>query len=391
MRSTKLAVLVAALALGVHPATRAQTAKAGAATPQAHTLPPISYTCPMHREILEDAKGTCPHCKMSLVPVRLDSVWTCATRPLAVVSGGPGRCPIDGTPLVQVTAAVSWRCPQGGEESVSPGTCPGGAPMQKTYASRAHGNHNPQHGGLFFMAADNTHHLEGVYLPAGVFRLHLYDEFTMPLATVKSVQATLTVKDSRTGKNAAFSLERTGRHLEAAIGKRPLPAEMFANVTFTSGGKDNRFDFTFPEYSKDPHAPSAATMTNVAPAPAAASEGPSEIDAALVPLPIPDTVSEMLAQLTTRSDQIRWFIDKGAFAAIYVPAFQAKDLALALDGHTNELTFERRKAAEPAIATLVRSAYLLDAVGDIGNKQQISWAYATFVEAAHDLRSAFAP
>ena len=107
------------------------------------------------------------------------------------------------------------------------------------------------------------------------------------------------------------------------------------------------------------------------------------------PVPIPDTVPEMLAQLRTRTDQIRTFIDKGAFAAIYVPAFQAKDLALALDEHKHELTPERRKVAEPAISKLVRSAYLLDAFGDIGNKQQISEAYAKFVEAANDIHASF--
>jgi hypothetical protein len=109
----------------------------------------------------------------------------------------------------------------------------------------------------------------------------------------------------------------------------------------------------------------------------------------LVPLPIPDTVPEMLAQLKTRTEQIRSFIDKGAFAAIYVPAFQAKDLALALDEHKGELTPAGRKLAEPAIAKLVRSAYLLDAFGDIGNKQQISEAYAKFMEAEKDIHAAF--
>jgi hypothetical protein len=122
------------------------------------------------------------------------------------------------------------------------------------------------------------------------------------------------------------------------------------------------------------------------PAPTAASSG---IDPALVPLPIPDTVPEMLAQLKTRTEQIRSFIDKGAFAAIYVPAFQAKDLALALDEHKGELTPANRKIAEPAIAKLVRAAYLLDAFGDIGNKQQISDAYTKFVEAETDIRAAF--
>ena len=152
----------------------------------------------MHPEILDDKRGICPICKMDLVPIRLDSVWTCATRPLAVIQNGPGRCPIDGTALVQVTAAVSWSCPGGGQESVSPGTCLDGSPMQKKYASRAHGNHNPQHGGLFFMASDNTHHLEGAYLSSGVFRMYLYDEFTKPqkLAEIKGTKATLIVKDA---------------------------------------------------------------------------------------------------------------------------------------------------------------------------------------------------
>jgi len=112
-------------------------------------------------------------------------------------------------------------------------------------------------------------------------------------------------------------------------------------------------------------------------------------DPALVPLPIPDTVPEMLAQLRARTDQIRSFIDKGSFASIYVPAFQAKDLALALDARKQELPPDRRRIAEPAIARLVRSAWLLDAFGDIGNKQQITEAYAKFVEAANDIQAAF--
>jgi hypothetical protein len=124
------------------------------------------------------------------------------------------------------------------------------------------------------------------------------------------------------------------------------------------------------------------------PAPTAALSG---IDPALVPLPIPDTVPEMLAQLKTRTEQIRSFIDKGAFAAIYVPAFQAKDLALALDEHKGELTPAKQKIVEPAIAKLVRAAYLLDAFGDIGNKQQISDAYTKFVEAEADIHAAFPP
>jgi hypothetical protein len=396
----RFAALLLAFALVAGPAV-SQTAKPVPPAGSTEKLPPLSYTCPMHPEILEDKGGTCPICKMDLVPIRLDSVWTCGTKPLAVVRDAPGRCPIDGTTLVQVTAAVSWTCAGGTEESTSPGTCADGSPKTKTFALRAHGNHNPQHGGLFFMASDNTHHLEGAYLASGTFRMYFYDEFTKPqtLANVKSYKATLMVKDARTGKETPYSLVRSGRYLQASIGKLPFPAEMYASVKFSPGGKDNRFDFTFPAYSKEPHAVGGPTMTNAAPASttplvetiptATAAAASAGIDPALVPLPIPDTVPEILAQLTTRTDQIRAFIDKGTFAAIYVPAFQAKDLALALDEHKGELTPERRKVAEPAISKLVRSAYLLDAFGDIGNKQQISEAYARFVEAEKDIRAAF--
>ena len=111
MRSA--AALLIAVALAVIPA----------AAPQTEKLPPLSYTCPMHPEILENTTGICPICKMDLVPIRLDSVWTCGTKPLAVVRDAPGRCPIDGTALVQVTAVVSWTCPGGADESASPGSC----------------------------------------------------------------------------------------------------------------------------------------------------------------------------------------------------------------------------------------------------------------------------
>ena len=253
------------------------------------------------------------------------------------------------------------------------------------------------------MGADNTHDLEGTYLSNGTFRMHFYDEFTKPqkAAAVRAYKATLVVKDPKTGKDTTYSLVQGGATMQAAIGKVPWPAEMYASVTFAPGGKPNRFDFTFPEYSKEPHAVGGPTLTKAAPTPTptaplvetlpAPSDTSSGIDPALVPLPIPDSVPEILAQLKTRTDQIRSFIDKGTFAAIYVPAFQAKDLALALDEHKNELTPEHRKIAEPAIAKLVRCAYLLDAFGDIGNKQQISEAYARFVEAATDIHTAFPP
>src|SRR5262249_46763827 len=40
-------------------------------------LPPVSWTCPMHAEVVDDQGGACPICGMALVPVRLELVWSC--------------------------------------------------------------------------------------------------------------------------------------------------------------------------------------------------------------------------------------------------------------------------------------------------------------------------
>ena len=362
----------------------------------------------MHPDVLEDKKGTCPICKMDLVPVRLDAVWSCPVHSV-IAESKPGKCPIDKRDLIQVTVAVSWTCPGATAESTEPGTCPDGSPMTRKTTPRAHGNHNPQHGGQFFMASDNWHHLEGTYLPTGVFRMHLYDDYTKPLAVkdVRTISASIVTKDA-SGKETTTPLVRSGQYLQARVGKLPLPAAMYAKVKFKADGPDNRFDFTFDSYSKEPVAgatplstaatpaatpPPAATAPAAAPAAAPSTPAPTEtlpnVDPALVTLPIPETVPEIMSQLKTRTEQIKSFIDKGSFAAIYVPAFQAKDLALALEDHVRKLPDDRRKVVEPAITKLVRSAWLLDAFGDIGNKQQITVAYDRFVEAANDIHTSF--
>jgi hypothetical protein len=399
---------------------------AGAALPRAQKtaakdieLPPLSYVCIMagDEDVIEDHPGKCRKCGMELVPTRLDTVWTCPVH-AAIHDSKPGKCPIDGRQLIQLTMAISWTCPGSDKQETAPGTCTNGAPMVKKYAPRPHGNHNPQHGGQFFMASDNWHHLEGTYLPTGVFRMHLYDDYTkpLPLAQLRNISATVVVKDQRTGEEKIVPLTRSGQYLQGTVGKLPFPAVMYAKVKFKPDTPDNRFDFTFDSYSKEPAA-AAPRTTSVAPTatPATPAAAPtasttstattastttapsaststtpdlsSGVDPALVPLP--ETVPEILSQLRTRTDQIRSFIDKGSFASIYVPAFQAKDLALALDAHKDTIPAEKRKVVEPAIAKLVRVAYMLDAFGDLGNKQQITEAYARFVEAAKDIQSSF--
>jgi hypothetical protein len=400
------------------PASAEQGAR-GEARPQPG-VPPVSMTCPMHPDVVESSPGDCPICKMKLVPVRLESVWTCPVHAV-IAEDHAGVCPIDHRALIQVTVAVTFTCRAHPEISqIDRGACPDGSPMITVRTLRPHGNHNPQHGGLFFMAPDNTHHLEGVYPRAQVFRLYLYDDYARPLPPdqIRAVKARVVTKETfdttthTTKEIAAFPLVKTGSggYLEARIDTTSLPAQMSAKVQFKSDAPEYRFDFTFPEVSRisvpaattasksrparpTPAAAAATLATPVALAPSATAPPVSEpaagTDASQDPGSIPGTVNEMLASLKTRNQQVGELVQRGAFGALWVPAFQARDLTIALEAHLGELPAAQRDAAEPAIQRLVRTAWLLDAFGDIGNRQQIVEAYSIFTSAVTDVVSAF--
>src|SRR5258705_13492647 len=73
-------------------------------------LPSLSWTCPMHSEVVDDQGGACPICKMPLTPVRLELVWSCQLH-LDVTQQTPGTCRTCGRQLVRIIKAPSFRCP----------------------------------------------------------------------------------------------------------------------------------------------------------------------------------------------------------------------------------------------------------------------------------------
>src|SRR5207253_873151 len=78
-------------------------------TPFQPDVPPVSMTCPMHPDVVEEHPGDCPICKMKLVPVRLEAIWTCPVHPV-IAKDRAGTCPIDHRDLIQVTVAVTFTC-----------------------------------------------------------------------------------------------------------------------------------------------------------------------------------------------------------------------------------------------------------------------------------------
>jgi len=96
---------------------------------------------------------------------------------------------------------------------------------------------------------------------------------------------------------------------------------------------------------------------------------------------IPETVGEIIAQISARNRQIGELIDLGRFTDVWFPAFEAKDLALAMSAHAAQIPADNRPMLEPTINRLLRAAWLLDAFGDLGNREQITAAYADFKSA----------
>ena len=384
--------------------TAAMSAQQGRA-PAPPKLPPLSMTCAHHPDVIEDRPGTCPMCKMALVPVRLDSSWMCPVH-TTVIDSERGTCRLCQRQMVPVTVSLTWSCRGDSVEHVEPGLCSDGSPRIGKRALRPHGNHNPRHGGQFFMAPDNWHHLEGAYPGARAFRLYVYDDYGRPLSAdaLKNVQARVVTRESfdpatrKTTEHSAFPLRvsRNRGYLEARIDPTNLPAEMTAKVRFDRESDEHRFDFTFDAFTKEPAAPTSVPQPTRSapsvPAAAPAAPAPEPVQSSLaspISQAIPESMAEILSELRGKDAEVRELIARGDFAAVWVPAFRAKDLAIALEPHLAHLAAPRRDAGEPALSRVVRGAWLLDAAGDVGNRQQVEAAYSTFTAGITDVMTAF--
>ena len=379
--------------------------------PAAAELPPISFVCPMPEDEVNEGKpGVCPKCGMDLIPVRLDTAYTCPNHQ-AIILDKPGLCPQDRRELVPVTVALHWQCDENPRQHMTePGKCANGSARRLVKELRAHGDHNPRHGGLFFMAADKWHHLEGTHPESGRFRVFMFDNFTRPI-DAKGMTGRVAVLDEANAEvsSAPLTLSKDGRTLDASI-KAPLPLKVAAFVKFDEKTPEQRFDFAFQEYSKEPVA-KPMTTTNAAPKPAPAAAPPpapapaaaartaasvigdctsmSRTDVSQIAQALPGSPPELLELLGLCTQQVEKLIGTGDFGFLYIPTMVSKDIALALEDRAADLPAAQRAEAMSAVRRLVLSAWQVDYYGDIGNRDKLVEAFNPFLAAVASVKALY--
>ena len=316
----------------------------------------VVWLCPEHRQHPEAAPGSCATLRaVAACGAGSPAVWSCPMHPL-VTRAGPGSCPSCGMALVSTTRELEWACPSHPDVVGSePGVCPrdGSALLQRSLAM-PHGDHNPRHGGLLFMAEDRFHHLEGALGPDGVLSLYFYDDFTRPLPA-HGFRARVGERELQpSADGACLTLARSEAQADQV--------ELAVHVRFPASEREEQFDFSFGDREQgDPTA-------------AAAVRGPS---------PAPADAAELMEAIRARSRRVDELVRRGAWPDLFIPALEAKDFALALQEREGE-------RVDVPVKTLVRAAWLLDHYGDLGKKVEVEAAHQLFVQGMADLERAYA-
>lgn len=199
------------------------------------------WLCPVHHDQQMVAAGSCPICQRDLVRRFLVSSYSCPMHP-HVGQDQPGACPICAMELVATTRQLQWYCADNPDEvsNVPGGICSeSGEPMVVRSLPMAHGDHNPRHGGIVFMAPHGHYHLEGVLLPEGEFRLYFYDELTQPVDP--------DVFAARIGTRPLEPTEGAAYLTTSFDPPETYPVEVALHVRFPSVEEEGRFDFLFVE------------------------------------------------------------------------------------------------------------------------------------------------
>ena len=268
----------------------------------------------------------------------------------------------------------------GGARGSAP--APGGLDPADPNAA-AHMDHNPLHGGQFFMAANNYHHLEGALPQPGEFRLYVYDDFKQPVDPRNFAGQVVFEAWNEETEN----YDETRYPLNVAIGSYyliseipdELPGEFFAHVWLA--GEQQRYDFYFEETTVEPvGGGSRGTAIRAGPH---SHERP--------PMTIPEDPIAITALMANKRDRVRTQIENGEWLTLYVPAFDARDLAEVLLDRLTGLSARQRGQARKAIGRVMQSAAELDRSGDLAHRARAQRAFERFDSGVRELVDLIGP
>jgi hypothetical protein len=137
------------------------------------------------------------------------------------------------------------------------GQAPAAVPTPTVPRQGAHMDHKPKHGGTFFMALDNKHHLEGILVPPGTFRVYLYDDHTKPLKAEETRQASGTVQVGESDEAPKIPLApgKKKETMDANLGsgvKFPLILTMLLHLPgMEPDAKPELFNFKFTQFTDE--------------------------------------------------------------------------------------------------------------------------------------------
>lgn len=150
-----------------------------------------------------------------------------------------------------------YLCPMRCEDEktyAAPGRCPEcGMKLQDV---KSHLDHKPKHGGIFFMAPNQVHHLEGTMSATKELRIYFFDEYTKPIPADKFTA------EGKAWNEGAPETDRKPLKIAVEQGKSFLASKVDPSITFPmslkvfvdfkDGAKPVLFDFDFAEPSKEP-------------------------------------------------------------------------------------------------------------------------------------------
>ena len=247
----------------------------------------------------------------------------------------------------------------------------------------AHMDHNPLHGGQFFMAANSYHHLEGALPQPGEFRLYVYDDFKQPVDP-RNFSGDIVFE---AWNEETEDWDETRYPMAPVVGSdhllselpEELPGEFFAHVWLA--GDQQRYDFYFEETTVEPvGGGSRSTAIRAGPH---SHERPS--------MTIPEDPVAIAALMANKRDRVRAQIENGEWLTLYVPAFDARDLAEVLLDRLSGLSARQRGQARKAIGRVMQSAAELDRSGDLADRARAQRAFERFDSGVRELVDLIAP